>query len=172
MIVVVMGVSGCGKSTVAGLLAHELRCTFLDGDDFHSATNRAKMQAGTPLTDADREPWLEDIRASIEEANKDGRSLVIACSALKAAYRDVLRGEMRDVQFVYLKADFGLLQERLQMRKDHFFNPALLQSQLDTLEEPSDAVTVNVSLPCTAIVAKVMEQFHARGSISKPNRPA
>jgi len=164
MIVVVMGVSGCGKSTVGRLVAEQLHCAFQDGDDFHSAANRMKMRDGIPLMDIDRKPWLEAIRTCIEENIEGGRSLVIACSALKAAYRDVLRGATGDIVFVYLKADFVLLKERLQRRKDHFFNPALLQSQLDTLEEPLHAITVDAALPHAIIATHVFGRLQARGS--------
>lgn len=103
MIVVVMGVSGCGKSTVGQKIAERLGCAFRDGDEFHSDANRAKMHAGIPLNDDDRKPWLEAIRAYMDETTSGGRSLVVACSALKQRYRDVLRGPAGNAEFVYLK---------------------------------------------------------------------
>ncbi|MEF9384370.1 gluconokinase [Ralstonia solanacearum species complex bacterium KE056] len=163
MIVVVMGVSGCGKSTVGRMIAERLGCAFRDGDEFHSEANRAKMHAGIPLNDDDRKPWLETIRAYMDETTAGGRSLVVACSALKERYRDVLRGGPSDsTAFVYLKGDFELLQNRLAARKDHFFNPALLRSQFDALEEPADAIVVDIALPPETAVQQAVEQLQAR----------
>ncbi|MHA6845994.1 gluconokinase [Ralstonia syzygii] len=162
MIVVVMGVSGCGKSTVGRMIAERLGCAFRDGDEFHSEANRAKMHAGIPLNDDDRKPWLETIRAYMDETTAGGRSLVVACSALKQRYRDVLRGPADTVAFVYLKGDFELLQGRLADRKDHFFNPALLRSQFDALEEPADAIVVDIALAPETIVQQAVEQLQAR----------
>lgn len=169
MIVVVMGVSGCGKSTVGRMIAERLGCAFRDGDEFHSEANRAKMHAGIPLNDDDRKPWLETIRAYMDETTAGGRSLVVACSALKERYRDVLRGAPSDsTAFVYLKGDFELLQNRLAARKDHFFNPALLRSQFDALEEPADAIVVDIALPPETAVQQAVEQLQARTA----HRPA
>ncbi|MHA6909031.1 gluconokinase [Ralstonia pseudosolanacearum] len=163
MIVVVMGVSGCGKSTVGRMIAERLGCAFRDGDEFHSEANRAKMHAGIPLDDDDRKPWLETIRTYMDETTAGGRSLVVACSALKERYRDVLRGAPSDsTAFVYLKGDFELLQNRLAARKDHFFNPALLRSQFDALEEPADAIVVDIALPPQTLVQQAVEQLQAR----------
>lgn len=168
MIVVVMGVSGCGKSTVGQKIAERLGCAFRDGDEFHSDANRAKMHAGIPLDDDDRKPWLEAIRAYMDEVTSSGRSLVVACSALKKRYRDVLRGPDGNAEFVYLKGDFELLQSRLAARKDHFFNPKLLLSQFEALEEPADAVIVDIALAPDAIVDQAVEQLRARAA----HRPA
>ena len=153
MIVVVMGVSGCGKSTVGQKIAERLGCAFRDGDEFHSEANRAKMHAGIPYMD---------------EKTSSGQSLVVACSALKQRYRDVLRGAAGNAEFVYLKGDFDLLQGRLAARKDHFFNPSLLRSQFDALEEPTDAVIVDIALPPEAIVDEAVAQLQARAA----HRPA
>jgi gluconokinase len=168
MIVVVMGVSGCGKSTVGQKIAERLGCAFRDGDEFHSDANRAKMHAGIPLNDDDRKPWLEAIRAYMDEVTGSGNSLVVACSALKKRYRDVLRGPAGNAEFVYLKGDFELLQSRLAARKDHFFNPKLLLSQFEALEEPADAIVVDIALPPEAIVDQAVEQLRARAA----HRPA
>ncbi|AEG70249.1 gluconokinase [Ralstonia solanacearum] len=162
MIVVVMGVSGCGKSTVGRMIAERLGCAFRDGDEFHSEANRAKMHAGIPLNDDDRKPWLETIRAYMDETTAGGRSLVVACSALKQRYRDVLSGPSGHVAFVYLKGDFELLQGRLAARTDHFFNPALLRSQFDALEEPADAIVVDIALPPETLVQQAVERLQAR----------
>lgn len=168
MIVVVMGVSGCGKSTVGQKIAERLGCAFRDGDEFHSDANRAKMHAGIPLNDDDRKPWLEAIRAYMDETTSGGRSLVVACSALKQRYRDVLRGPAGNAEFVYLKGSFELLQSRLAARKDHFFNPELLRSQFDALEEPTDAIVVDIALPPDVIVEQAVVQLQARAA----HRPA
>jgi gluconokinase len=156
MIVVVMGVSGCGKSTVGRMIAERLGCAFRDGDEFHSDANRAKMHAGIPLNDDDRKPWLEAIRAYMDEMTSGSRSLVVACSALKQRYRDVLRGPAGNAEFVYLKGDFELLQGRLSARKDH------------ALEEPTDAIVVDIALPPETLVQQATEQLQARAG----HRPA
>jgi gluconokinase len=126
------------------------------------------MHAGIPLNDDDRKPWLEAIRAYMDEMTSGSRSLVVACSALKQRYRDVLRGPAGNAEFVYLKGDFELLQGRLSARKDHFFNPALLRSQFDALEEPTDAIVVDIALPPETLVQQATEQLQARAG----HRPA
>jgi gluconokinase len=147
MVVVLMGVTGSGKTTVGERLATELGWTFADADDFHPAANKAKMHAGIPLTDDDRWPWLQALRRVIEEALESHRGAVIACSALKAAYRDVLAGGLEDVHFVLLNGDPEVLQARLAHRQHEFMNPALLESQIETLEPPPDAITIDIELP-------------------------
>ncbi|AOK28741.1 gluconate kinase [Burkholderia singularis] len=161
MILIAMGVSGAGKTRIGELLAQRLSCTFTDGDAFHSAANKDKMHHGIPLTDEDRWPWLAAIRAAIEEKQRDGQTAVFTCSSLKRAYRDILRGGDRDVRFVYLKGSFDVLRERLKVRTGHFFDPSLLQSQLDTLEEPGpdEAIEVSIELPPDEIVARVIAQI-------------
>jgi gluconokinase len=161
MILIVMGVSGAGKTLIGELLAERIGCSFVDGDVFHSAANKEKMAQGIPLTDDDRWPWLAAIRAAIEERAHAGESLIVGCSSLKRSYRDMLRGGAdgdANVRFVYLKGSFEVLHERLATRGRHFFNPALLQSQLETLEEPGDdeAVTVSIELSPPEIVDRVM----------------
>jgi gluconokinase len=158
MILIVMGVSGCGKTTIGEMLAARLTCDFADADSFHSQANKDKMHKGIPLTDDDRWPWLNAIRASIVEKQADGTTHVYACSALKRVYRDILRDGDKDVTFVYLKGTAELLKERIKTRKGHFFDPALLQSQLDTLEPPGadEAIEVDIALPPEQIVDKVL----------------
>lgn len=135
--VVVMGVSGAGKSTVGRLIAAQLDCPFRDADSFHPPANIAKMASGQPLSDADRWPWLEAIAAWIAEHRAAGTTCVVTCSALKRAYRDIVTArQSADVRLVYLKGTFDLIAARLAARKGHFMPPALLKSQFDALEEP------------------------------------
>lgn len=144
--VVVMGVSAAGKSTVSRLLAERLGTDFLDADDLHPASNRAKMSAGTPLTDADRMPWLD--RVGEELAVRSASGAVIACSALRRVYRDRIRARVPGAVFVHLHGSDPLLAERAAGRTDHFMPPSLLRSQLDTLEalEPDEiGVTIDVA---------------------------
>ncbi len=145
MILIVMGVSGSGKTTVGRKLAARLGCGFSDADDFHSAANKAKMAAGTPLSDEDREPWLRALRGTLDEWQATVTDHVLACSALKNRYRQMLGAVGPSRKFIYLKASFELIQSRLEHRAGHFFNPALLQSQFDALEEPTDALIVDAA---------------------------
>ena len=164
MIWIVMGVSGCGKTTIGELLAERLSCDFADADAFHSQANKDKMHQGIPLTDDDRWPWLRAIRASIVEKQADGTTHVYACSALKRVYRDILRDGDKDVTFVYLKGSAELLRERIKTRRGHFFDPALLQSQLDTLEPPGadEAIEVDIALSPQEIVDTVLRETKRR----------
>lgn len=146
-IIVVMGVSGCGKSTIASMLAHRLHWTYEDADWFHPWSNIEKMHAGQPLTDDDRRPWLHAIAAWIDTARRTGDHGVIACSALKRAYRDILIGGRRDVSLVYLKGDRDLIARRLATRNGHFMPASLLDSQFAELEEPqADETPIVVSI--------------------------
>ncbi|HEF5872183.1 TPA: gluconokinase [Burkholderia cenocepacia] len=158
MILIAMGVSGAGKSRIGEMLAERLSCSYTDGDAFHSAANKEKMHHGIPLTDEDRWPWLRSIREAIEEKQRAGETAVFTCSSLKRSYRDVLRGTDTDVRFVYLKGSFDVLRERLKTRTGHFFDPSLLKSQLDTLEEPGpdEAIEVSIELTPEQIVDQVM----------------
>ncbi|MCY0388869.1 gluconokinase [Robbsia sp. Bb-Pol-6] len=159
MIIIVMGVSGSGKTSVASGLAERLGCGFSDADTFHSAANKAKMAAGTPLNDDDRWPWLDAMRASMAANIAAGETHVYACSALRRIYRDRLRdGDSAHMLFVYLSGSFDLLEERLSRRANHFFDPALLKSQVDTLEVPTDdeAVTVDITPPIGTIIDQVL----------------
>lgn len=144
-VLVLMGVSGCGKSTIAALLAGRLGWAFAEGDDLHPAENVAKMHGGAALTDDDRRPWLERIAAWIDEQIAAGRSAVVTCSALKRSYRDLLRREQ--VTFVYLRGERGQIARQLAARQGHFMPPALLDSQFADLEPPTpdeQAVTVDI----------------------------
>ncbi|MDR5751622.1 MULTISPECIES: gluconokinase [unclassified Caballeronia] len=164
MIFIAMGVSGCGKTRIGELLAERLDCPFTDGDAFHSEANKEKMHKGIPLTDDDRWPWLRTIRAAIEEKQRAGETAVFTCSSLKRSYRDILRDGDRDVTFVYLHGTVELLRERLGERKGHFFDPSLLQSQLDTLEPPGadEAIEADIAMTPDQIVEKVLKEVKER----------
>jgi carbohydrate kinase (thermoresistant glucokinase family) len=135
-VVIVMGVSGCGKSTIGALLAARLRWEFEDADWFHPASNIDKMHSGIPLTDEDRWPWLDAVAASIDTTRRLGGHAVVACSALKRSYRDVLIGNRPEVRLVYLKGDETLIARRVAVRHEHFMPRGLLRSQFEALEEP------------------------------------
>jgi gluconokinase len=158
---IVMGVSGSGKSTIAAALAERLGWTFEDGDRFHPESNVAKMSAGHPLTDEDRWPWLQAIADEIGRVCRAGGHLVVACSALKRTYRDVLVGDRGDVCFVFLDGGQALIASRLARRKGHFMPPGLLDSQLKTLEPPqADERAIAVSID--AAVETIVENIVAR----------
>jgi gluconokinase len=160
MILVIMGVSGSGKSTVGKLLARELGWTFIEGDDYHQAANIEKMRRGIPLDDNDRRPWLDAIRHRLEEVCKRGESIVLACSALKHAYQHYLAQFAPEcVRYVYLVGSEELIQQRLAQRTGHFMNPALLHSQFETLEPPEEAIRVDASASPEAIVAETRRQL-------------
>lgn len=163
-VVVVMGVSGSGKSTVGALLAARLQWEFADADWFHSTANVDKMHAGIALTDEDRWPWLDAIAAWIAELRSAGRHGVLACSALKRRYRDVLRGDAEDVRLAYLKGDERLIARRIAARHEHFMPPALLRSQFDALEEPAPdeyAITVSIDARPGEIAARILSALNA-----------
>ena len=164
MIVIVMGVAAAGKTTIGELLASRLRWEFRDGDDFHPAANVAKMKSGSPLDDSDRRPWLEALSEAIHGWLNDGTDVVLACSALKASYRDVLIVDPVVVKLVYLKAGFPLIQSRLEARQGHFMPAELLDSQFDTLEEPHDAIVVDVSKPLEECLGHIIQALRAASS--------
>ena len=145
--IVVMGVSGSGKTTVGRLVAKRLGWEFADADAFHTETNVEKMRRGIPLTDADRRPWLQALAELIGDRLSRGSSIVLACSALKREYRDLLGQDDERVSFVYLKGSRELILERLEARVGHYMNPDLLESQFLALEEPSDAIVLDVARP-------------------------
>ena len=151
-----MGVSGSGKTTLGTRVAKELGWEFADGDDFHSPLNIEKMARGIPLTDMDRAPWLASLRQLIEGWLNSGREGVLACSALKTEYREELKVNSQ-VAFVYLKASPELLRERMRSRSGHYMKAGMLESQLATLEEPRDAIVVDVSGPIEESVAEILQ---------------
>lgn len=162
MLIIVFGVSGAGKTTVGKLLARELGWQFLEADDFHPAANIEKMRSGRPLTDEDRWPWLNCLRKQIEQLLSARENAVLACSALKCAYRDRLRVS-DEVKFVFLRGDYALIEKQLRGRHRHFMNPDLLQSQFDDLEEPhSDEQVLTVVLGQTPeeIVQEIEAKLH------------
>ncbi len=157
MVILLMGVSGTGKTTVGQLLASGLSWDFADGDDYHPASNVEKMRNGIPLTDADRDPWLEALRRLIAAWINAGKNAVLACSALKRAYRDRLRISP-EVRLVYLRGSPELLRQRLRARHGHFMTERMLNSQLETLEEPEEsehAIVVDVDQSPAQIVAEI-----------------
>lgn len=157
MIVILMGVSGSGKTTIGTMLADDLGWQFYDADDFHPPENIAKMQSGTALTDADREPWLDALRDHIEWLLSNRKHATIACSALKHSYRSRLRLHPTRVRFVYLKGDYDLIVKRMQGREDHYMKAGMLKSQFETLEEPTSALTVSIDQTPQQIVAWIKE---------------
>ena len=158
MIIVVMGVSGSGKTTIGTLLADALRCSFLEGDSLHSKENIEKMSHGIPLNDCDRAPWLAAIHARLLEFFKRGESLVVACSALEQQYREVLAAGV-PITWVYLKGSKELIRSRMKHRPKHFMKANMLDSQFEALEEPFDAIVVDISLPSSAIVVQILTRL-------------
>jgi gluconokinase len=160
MVVVVMGVAGCGKSTVGPLLAEALGGDFAEGDRFHPPANVAKMSRGEPLDDADRLPWLGAMAAAIREWRARDRPTVLACSALRQRYRDILAGGTGgEVRFVYLRGSEATIGARLSARRGHFMPPSLLRSQFETLEEPADAIVADVGPEPSEIAAGIVARL-------------
>lgn len=169
MVLIVMGIAGSGKSRVGGAVAARWGVPLIEGDDLHPASNRRKMHDGIPLTDEDRWPWLRAIAQAVDGVLSHHGNAVVTCSALRQSYRDLLARP--GVRFVYLKVSFAVARERLVARTGHFFGPELLQSQLDTLEEPQDAVTVNAEQPVESIIEELMERV-GLGTDPGPGRAA
>jgi gluconokinase len=159
MIVAVMGVTGSGKTTVGSLLAKRLGWEYADADDFHSPENKDKMHRGIPLTDADRLPWLAAIHDYLVRAESEHRNLVLACSALKQSYRQLLFHGVA-VRLVYLKGTYELIDERLRMRKGHFADDKILGAQFADLEEPTDAVVVDIHPDPERIVDEICRRLN------------
>lgn len=153
---IVMGVSGCGKTSVGESLAQFLGWDFYDADDFHPPENIAKMADEIPLDDSDRTPWLASLHELISSSLKADRPGVLACSALKKRYRRQLMDGNDGVQIVYLKGSYDLIWSRMKKRTDHYMKPQMLKSQFETLEEPSNALTIDISLSVDEIVREVI----------------
>jgi gluconokinase len=157
MIVLLMGVSGVGKSTVGRALAAHLSWSFHDADDLHSAENVARMASGRPLDDEARFPWLRAVRDLIRTLARDGRNAVVACSALKASYREVLLEDVEAVRVVHLTAPADVLRERVTDRAGHFMPSSLVESQVAALEPPADALTVDATRPVDDVVQQIVD---------------
>jgi gluconokinase len=168
MIVVLMGVSGVGKTTIGKLLATRTGWNFEDADDYHSEENRRKMAAGMPLTDADRSPWLNNVHERMLQYHRRGENAIFACSALKQQYRELLAtGFANDgIRFVYLHASATLIKERLNARHHPYMSPALLDSQLATLESPSNAWSVHVDGSPTEAVEEILTRLREAGILT------
>jgi gluconokinase len=155
MIILVMGVSGSGKTTIGKMLAEDLQWEFQDADAFHPAANIEKMSHDIPLSDADRLPWLQAMQQAIAKWLQEGKNVVLACSALRASYRQQLYQDQEQVRVVYLKGSFELIKHRLEHRHGHFMKTGLLCSQFDTLEEPEDAIKMDISQSPAVIVQQI-----------------
>lgn len=164
MVILVMGVSGSGKTTVGTMLAADLGWPYYDADDFHPPANVAKMARGEPLTDADRAPWLDALRRLIEAWLATGESAILGCSALKDTYRDRLLDDHPAVHVVYLKGDFATIQKRMSYRQGHFMKAAMLESQFAALEEPEGALVVDIRQTPEEIVAAIKRGLGMTGT--------
>ena len=158
MIILLMGVTGSGKTTIGRMLSEAVEWRYFDADDFHSAANIEKMRQGVPLTDADRQPWLERLRGLIQDNLDASQPAILACSALRQSYREVLLVNDQ-VRLVYLKGDYDLIANRLSARAGHYMDPQLLGSQFETLEEPNDAFCVDINQSPEHVVQKIRRQF-------------
>lgn len=155
MIILVMGVSGSGKTTIGKMLADSLGWTFSDADAFHSPMNVEKMRQGIPLSEADRTPWLQDLQSAIKHWLQENKNVVLACSALKDSYRQFLVVDSERIKLVYLKGPYQLIQQRLQERQNHYMSDKLLTSQFNTLEEPLDTIFIDIAEPPQMIVKNI-----------------
>jgi gluconokinase len=161
MIVLLMGVSGSGKTTVGKLLASNLGWKFEDADGFHSPANITKMSQGTPLTDEDRLPWLANMASAIRDWLNHSENVILACSALKQRYRDQLLIDQQ-VKLVYLRGSFELILSRMQQRGSHYMKPDMLRSQFEALEEPQDAITVDITPPPADLASEIERRLFGR----------
>lgn len=162
MIVVLMGPAGAGKTTVGRALAEVMRWPFYDADDFHDAVSIERMRAGVALTDEERAPWLARIHDAMVDISRRGNNAVLACSALKQQYRDVLESGVPDVRWVYLRGDAALLRNRLAHRAGHFAGPALVDAQLADLEPPANALVLDARRPVDALVDEIRAAIDGR----------
>ena len=158
MVIIIMGVSGSGKSTIGSNLAEKLHLPYFDADDYHPIENVKKMSSGKPLNDDDRQPWLEILSDKIAEWNQTGGA-VLACSALKESYRSILQSKSKNIQFVYLKGDRDLILDRMKKRSGHYMPPELLDSQFDALEEPENTIKVSIEPSPEEIVERIVSKL-------------
>lgn len=156
--VIVMGVSGSGKTTIGLKLAERLKWKFIESDLFHSKENIQKMASGIPLTDSDRQPWLENLHAILVDCSRNNQSVIMACSALKERYRQILKSGLSGIRFVYLKGDYDLIWQRMQAR-EHFMKPEMLKSQFEALEEPHDAIIIDISKSSDQMIKEILVQI-------------
>jgi len=162
MIVILMGVSGVGKTTIGRILSDKLGWPLFDADEFHSAASIEKMRSGIALEDADRWPWLDRMNAMIRQKEARGESVLLACSALKQVYRDRLAKGAAEVRWVYLKGSFELIRQRLEARKGHYMKAGLLESQFAALEEPMDALSFGIEDPPDSIADAILRRLQER----------
>jgi carbohydrate kinase (thermoresistant glucokinase family) len=160
MVLILMGPMGCGKTSIGKMLAERLGWSFYDGDDFHPKKNVEKMRAGIALTDEDRKLWLESLHGNIQHWLRNKQNSILACSALKQAYRDILGVDQNTVRTVYLKGSYELLRKRIEERQHPYMDKNLLRSQLDTLEEPKDGLTVEISPTPEIVVSTIMNNLN------------
>jgi carbohydrate kinase (thermoresistant glucokinase family) len=160
MVLILMGPMGCGKTTIGKMLAEKLGWSFYDGDDFHPQENVEKMRAGIALTDEDRKLWLKKLHGNVELWLRDKQNSILACSALKQAYRDILGVDQKTVRTVYLKGSYELLRKRVEERQHPYMDKNLLRSQLDTLEQPKDGMTVDISATPEIVVRTIMNDLN------------
>ena len=155
--IILMGVSGCGKTTTGMALSSVTGWPFFDGDDYHSPDNIEKMSQGIPLNDDDRILWLETLSQLILEKRSSGGNLILACSALKRDYRQTLRSKNPDLLFIFLEGDFDLIWQRMQVRKDHYMKPDMLRSQFAILEPPVNALKLSIDRPISELVPEILK---------------
>lgn len=158
MVLIIMGVSGCGKTTIGKMLSAKLNWKYFEGDEYHPQENIEKMKNGIPLDDSDRKPWLLKLRSIIQDSQNQKNNIVLTCSSLKESYRNILKVN-NEVKFVYLKGSYGLIEKRMSERKDHFMKPGMLQSQFDALEEPADAIIIDIDNSSENILTQILNKL-------------
>ena len=158
MVLIIMGVSGCGKTTIGKMLSTKLNWKYFEGDEYHPPENIEKMKNGIPLDDSDRQPWLLTLRSIIQDSQDKKVNIILTCSSLKESYRKILKIN-NEVKFVYLKGSYGLIEKRMNERKDHFMKPGMLKSQFDALEEPTDAIIVDIDNSLENILIQILNKL-------------
>ena len=158
MVLIIMGVAGCGKTSVGKMLSEKLVWKYYEGDEYHPKENVEKMSNGIPLNDEDRMPWLLKLRSIIEDSLSNGENIILSSSALKEAYRKILKVDDR-VKFIYLKGSYELIEGRMKLRKEHFMKPGMLKSQFDALEEPTYAIVIDINQPLEKIVENILQKI-------------